>query len=187
MSAAYGDLDEQIQRLRKGGTLTENEVTVLCEKVCHFHLFYLCINHYCYTIWYIIRVTSKYSKINFYVRNRFQWSFCAYRGIVVTCSLVFIFWISLDFWDLLMICILRIIRRGLITRRRLPIFIRNLHAFGKYNIHASVLYSYLGKRNLTRRIECPTCGSPSNYLWRYSWTVLWLGWTISNWWNMSRF
>jgi len=32
MSAAYGDLDEQIQRLRKGGTLTENEVTVLCEK-----------------------------------------------------------------------------------------------------------------------------------------------------------
>jgi hypothetical protein len=29
----YGDVDEHIERLRNGGTLTENEVKNLCEKV----------------------------------------------------------------------------------------------------------------------------------------------------------
>ena len=33
MSGTYGDIDEHIQRLRSGGTLTENEVKALCEKV----------------------------------------------------------------------------------------------------------------------------------------------------------
>mmetsp|Transcript_7637 Transcript_7637/g.10928 ORF Transcript_7637/g.10928 Transcript_7637/m.10928 type:complete len:125 (+) Transcript_7637:42-416(+) len=32
MATGYGDIDEQIERLRSGGTLTENEVKVLCEK-----------------------------------------------------------------------------------------------------------------------------------------------------------
>lgn len=31
--STYGDIDEHIERLRNGGTLTENEVKVLCEKV----------------------------------------------------------------------------------------------------------------------------------------------------------
>ena len=30
-------LDEQIERLREGGTLTENEVKVLCDKVSDVH------------------------------------------------------------------------------------------------------------------------------------------------------
>lgn len=33
MPGTYGDIDEHIQRLRSGGTLTENEVKALCEKV----------------------------------------------------------------------------------------------------------------------------------------------------------
>ena len=33
MSSEYGDIDEHIERLKGGGTLTENEVKNLCEKV----------------------------------------------------------------------------------------------------------------------------------------------------------
>lgn len=33
MSSAYTELDEQIERLRKGDTLAENDVKALCEKV----------------------------------------------------------------------------------------------------------------------------------------------------------
>jgi serine/threonine-protein phosphatase 2A catalytic subunit len=33
MSSQYGDIDEHIDRLKNGGTLTENEVKNLCEKV----------------------------------------------------------------------------------------------------------------------------------------------------------
>jgi hypothetical protein len=31
--SGYGEIDEQIERLRKGNTLPENEVKALCEKV----------------------------------------------------------------------------------------------------------------------------------------------------------
>jgi hypothetical protein len=33
MTSNYGDIDEHIDRLKGGGTLTENEVKNLCEKV----------------------------------------------------------------------------------------------------------------------------------------------------------
>lgn len=33
MSSQYGDIDEHIERLKNGGTLTEIEVKNLCEKV----------------------------------------------------------------------------------------------------------------------------------------------------------
>lgn len=33
MTSQYGDIDEHIDRLKGGGTLTENEVKNLCEKV----------------------------------------------------------------------------------------------------------------------------------------------------------
>jgi hypothetical protein len=33
MASATSELDEQIERLRKGDTLAENEVKALCEKV----------------------------------------------------------------------------------------------------------------------------------------------------------
>jgi hypothetical protein len=38
-------LDSQIERLRGGGTLTENEVKVLCDKVSFFHW------HLCVCVW----------------------------------------------------------------------------------------------------------------------------------------
>jgi hypothetical protein len=37
MSSQYGDIDEHIERLRNGGTLTEIEVKNLCEKVRSSH------------------------------------------------------------------------------------------------------------------------------------------------------
>ena len=36
MSRDLAQLDEQIERLRAGGTLSENEVRALCEKVRYF-------------------------------------------------------------------------------------------------------------------------------------------------------
>jgi hypothetical protein len=33
MSSSYTELDEQLEKLRKGDTLAENEVKALCEKV----------------------------------------------------------------------------------------------------------------------------------------------------------
>ncbi len=43
MSAQYGDIDEHIERLKNGGTLTENEVKNLCEKVRGRFIFLLLI------------------------------------------------------------------------------------------------------------------------------------------------
>lgn len=37
MASPTSELDEQIERLRKGGTLSENEVKALCEKVSLLH------------------------------------------------------------------------------------------------------------------------------------------------------
>ena len=37
MASASSELDEQIQRLRKGDTLAENEVKALCDKVSNRH------------------------------------------------------------------------------------------------------------------------------------------------------
>jgi hypothetical protein len=39
MSSQYGDIDEHIDRLKSGGTLTENEVKNLCEKVRNYQTF----------------------------------------------------------------------------------------------------------------------------------------------------
>ena len=36
MSSGHAEIDEQIERLRKGDTLAENEVKALCDKVSIF-------------------------------------------------------------------------------------------------------------------------------------------------------
>ena len=75
MSSTYGDIDEHIDRLKNGGTLTENEVKNLCEKVRLLllvyssskwpYVFYRIVRHTCSL--YMVIITYKHHSDNAFI------------------------------------------------------------------------------------------------------------------------
>lgn len=148
MASPSTELDEQIERLRKGGTLSENEVKALCEKVSLFQ-FHRAKASLGLPSVIFRRIDQHNVTIMFYIR-RFCHSSC-WRLIEgaqfpkdqsETCQ-----WIKSD-------------RRTSSHQCRFCFLLLFL------------IKSCSGQGNLARRIECTACSCSSYCLWRYPWPIL---------------